>query len=143
MNGTQPPQLGLQICTYAASCQVRIRVDGACEAASPEGLHRISRREPTSGCAPQVSLWRKTAGRTTVLQPDLDEYGHLARPPLREYARYIGEGMSCILKLMIESKENGVQSVQFSMTPDQCRALAQDLITSALVIELERPTKPQ
>jgi hypothetical protein len=78
-----------------------------------------------------------------MLQPDIDEDGRMLSPPLRQFSHYIEEGMSCNLKLVIEREGTGAQSVQFSMTADQCRELAQILVTCAMVIELERPTSPQ
>lgn len=76
-------------------------------------------------------------------QPDLDENGRMVGPPLRQFSRYIEQGMSCILKLVIEREGGGAQSIQFSMTPDQCRELAHNLLACAMVIDLERPTSPQ
>lgn len=76
-------------------------------------------------------------------QPDLDENGRMVGPPLRQFSRYIEQGMSCILKLVIEREGGGAQSLQFSMTPDQCRELAHNLLACAMVIDLERPTSPQ
>lgn len=78
-----------------------------------------------------------------MLQPDIDEDGRMLSPPLRQFTRYIEEGMACILKLVIERDGIAAQSIQFSMTPDQCRELAHSLLTCAMVIELERPTSPQ
>lgn len=75
--------------------------------------------------------------------PDLDQKGHLIGPPLREFNRYIEQGMSCIVKLVIGTPGNCSQAVQFSMTPDQCREIAQSLMICAQVIEFERPTAPQ
>ena len=78
-----------------------------------------------------------------MLQPDIDEDGRMLRPPLRQFTHYIEEGMSCILKLVIERDGTAAQSIQFSMTPDQCRELAHSLLTCAMVIEFERPTSAQ
>lgn len=75
--------------------------------------------------------------------PDVDRNGQLVSPPLREFNRYIQEGICCIVKLVIDSPESGGQTVQFSMTPDQCRQIARNLMICAQVIELERPTEPQ
>jgi len=53
--------------------------------------------------------------------------------------------MNCILKLKIDDAENPDtgQSIQFSMTPQQCRELAENLNICADVIELERPSRAQ
>ena len=78
-----------------------------------------------------------------MLPPDLDQQGHLIGPPLQEFSRYIEQGMSCIIKLLIGAPGECAQAVQFSMTPDQCREIAQNLMICAQVIELERPTSTQ
>lgn len=78
-----------------------------------------------------------------MLQPDFDEDGRMLSSPLRQFSHYIEEGISCILKLVIEREGIGAQSIQFSMTPDQCREMAHSLLTCAMVIELERPSSPQ
>ncbi|KAA3506401.1 hypothetical protein GOZ80_17770 [Agrobacterium vitis] len=75
--------------------------------------------------------------------PDLDQAGRLIGPPLQEFSRYIEQGMSCIVKLVIGEPGKCAQAVQFSMTPDQCREIAQNLMICAQVIELERPTAQQ
>ncbi|KAA3506420.1 hypothetical protein GOZ80_17895 [Agrobacterium vitis] len=67
----------------------------------------------------------------------------MVAPPLREFNRYIKQGMSCIVNLKIDKPGGDTQSVQFSMTPEQCREIANNLMICAQVIELERPTAPQ
>lgn len=78
-------------------------------------------------------------------QPLLHEDGRLVRPPLLGFERYIEDGMSCILKLMFDQEEDGRSRavVQFAMTPEQCRDIANHLLMCADVIELERPTLAQ
>ena len=53
--------------------------------------------------------------------------------------------MSCILKLKFDDAENpnSERSIQFSLTPQQCRELAENLKICADVIEWERPTAAQ
>ncbi|MCF1449837.1 hypothetical protein FS815_23905 [Agrobacterium vitis] len=77
--------------------------------------------------------------------PLVDKHGKFVRPPLRSFTRFIELGMSCILKLNIDDAENpnSGQSIQFSMTPEQCRELAENLRICADVIEWERPTAAQ
>ncbi|MFK0333927.1 hypothetical protein ACIQUB_22695 [Rhizobium sp. NPDC090275] len=77
--------------------------------------------------------------------PLVDKQGKFIQPPLRSFNRYIELGMNCILKLKIDDAENpeAAKSIQFSMTPQQCRDLAENLKICADVIEWERPTSPQ
>ncbi|MGP4689272.1 hypothetical protein ACSV5K_23130 [Agrobacterium pusense] len=46
------------------------------------------------------------------------------------------------MKLVIDNPNGGAQSVQFSMTPEQCREIAGNLMICAQVIELERSNLP-
>lgn len=76
--------------------------------------------------------------------PLIDEQGKFIQPALRSLNRYIEFGLHCILKLKIEDVGNpdAETSIQFSMTVQQCRDLAENLAICAAVIELERPTSP-
>ncbi|MFK0333823.1 hypothetical protein ACIQUB_22145 [Rhizobium sp. NPDC090275] len=67
----------------------------------------------------------------------------MKKPPLREFSRYIELGMVAIVKLVADAEAGGTQSFQFSLTPQQCRQIAADLLMCAQVIEHERPTTPQ
>ena len=77
--------------------------------------------------------------------PLVDKHGNLVRPPLRSFNRFIELGMSCILKLKFDDAENpnSERPIQFSLTPQQCRELAENLKICADVIEWERPTAAQ
>ncbi|WP_412065725.1 hypothetical protein [Rhizobium sp. SYY.PMSO] len=70
---------------------------------------------------------------------DLDERGRIANPRLREFNRYIKHGMAGIIHLVIEKAPGDTQSVQFSLTPEQCCEIAENLLICAQVIEYERP----
>lgn len=74
---------------------------------------------------------------------DLDERGRIANPRLREFNRYIKHGMAGIIHLVIEKAPGDTQSVQFSLTPEQCCEIAENLLICAQVIEYERPPPPQ
>ncbi|MGK6317421.1 hypothetical protein [Neorhizobium sp. DT-125] len=75
--------------------------------------------------------------------PDLDKNGRVVRPPLLTFERFIEQGMSCIVRLVIDDASKGdLQTVQFSLTLEQCREIAANLMIAAQVIELERPTAP-
>lgn len=78
-----------------------------------------------------------------MLQPDLDEDGDFAGPSLQEFQRYIRHGMSCIVKLVVTEAGDNSKSFQFSMTLEQCREMATNLMICAQVIEHERATLPQ
>jgi hypothetical protein len=77
--------------------------------------------------------------------PDFDAEGRLIQPPLAEFNRFIEQGMSCIVRFAVD--EAGLtkdrRSIQFSMTPQQCRDVAQQLLICAQVIEHERPSVSQ
>lgn len=74
---------------------------------------------------------------------DLDAQGRVISPALTDFRRYIQHGVSCIIKLEIEGDSGTGKSVQFSITPEQCRAIAENLWICADVIEMERPTAAQ
>ena len=74
---------------------------------------------------------------------NLDAKGKVISPSLVDFRRYITNGMSCVVKLRIDRGEAIENYVQCSMTPEQCRAMALNVLICADVIEVERPTPPQ
>ena len=63
--------------------------------------------------------------------------------PLDSFSTFNVLGITCVLKLDYSSVDGAVNTVQLSLSIDQCRAMAQQLLSQANVLEYERPSSPQ
>ncbi|MCI9868702.1 hypothetical protein RHIZ_22340 [Rhizobium skierniewicense] len=72
-----------------------------------------------------------------------DETGKVQNTPLIGFQVVNILGVLAVVKLDFQQEDGIPVSVQVSVTAQQCRELARQLLYQAEVLELERPTPPQ
>ena len=72
-----------------------------------------------------------------------DKTGKVENAPLMDFRVVNILGVLAVVKLDFQQDDGIPGSVQVSVTAQQCRELAQQLLYQAEVLELERPTPPQ
>ncbi|KIQ01333.1 hypothetical protein RU07_15845 [Agrobacterium tumefaciens] len=72
-----------------------------------------------------------------------DETGKVQNTPLIGFQVVNILGVLAVVKLDFQQEDGIPVSVQVSVTAQQCRELARQLLHQAEVLELERPTLPQ
>jgi hypothetical protein len=74
---------------------------------------------------------------------DFQEDGRLRGASLSGFWIVNELGMACICKLSYSDNGDPGHSVQLRLSAEQCRAIGEQLLYQAAVIECERPTAPQ
>lgn len=72
-----------------------------------------------------------------------DTTGKVKNAPLMDFRVVNILGVVAVVKLDFQQDDGNPVSVQVSVTAQQCRELARQLLYQAEVLDLERPTPPQ